>query len=65
MSNSAFADLPANAFPVTIEYYREGTDELVETQVIEGPGVLRVKGIDERGFRVDVKVIYANGEVHG
>lgn len=59
--DSAFVDLAEDAYPIIIEYFVQGTDELVETDVIEGPGAYRVKGIDERGFRVDVHISYANG----
>lgn len=56
---TAFHDLPAKAFPITIEYRDAETDELLLTDTITGPGAYFVKGFQPR--RVSVTLIDGTG----
>ena len=52
----AFRDLPAGCFPFTVEYYETGTDRLLHTTEVTGPGSMRVPGKKELGVD-DVHVV--------
>jgi hypothetical protein len=59
-----FHDLPAAAFPFTVELLDAETREVVWTAVVDGPGTLRVPGPDELGPRLKAaRVTYADGTV--
>lgn len=55
----AFADLPRNAFPLTITYINANTNEAMESVTVEGPGALNVPA---RGVPTDVRIEFGNGE---
>lgn len=55
----AFADLPRDAFPLTITYINAETNETMETVTVEGPGALNVPA---RGVPTDVYIEFGNGE---
>jgi len=42
-------DLPTSEFPFTIEYVNHGTGEVIHTETVRGPGVLRVMSLEELG----------------
>jgi hypothetical protein len=59
----ASIDLPASAYPVTVEFHKAPPDESpgpVETLVIESPGVTPVPAL---GWPTWVRVRYADGRV--
>jgi hypothetical protein len=58
---TAFHDLPAEAFPMTIEFWDDDTGELLESMRIEGPGTAEVRSWAPR--RVRVRAMFANGRV--
>lgn len=60
---TAFTDLPANAFPVTLEYLnRHGI--VIRTEHIEGPGVMEVPPLATLYGPIGVRISYANGKKH-
>ena len=60
----AFRDLPAEAFPFTVELLKADTRTVVWTATVDGPGALRVPGPDETGpGRKIVRVTFADGTV--
>lgn len=61
----AFADVPAEDFPMRIEFYRTDTKEVIRSIQIDGPGALQVPGLGgpDKGFWVGVRVTTATGEI--
>jgi hypothetical protein len=62
----AFVDLPAEAFPFTVELFQQGGppgQEPLFRQVVDAPGALRVPGYAQLGIKVDVKITWADGTV--
>lgn len=60
---TAFHDLPAAAFPVTIEYFN-AKRVLLRTMHIEGPGVMYVPPLSNLFGPVGVRIAFANGRSH-
>jgi hypothetical protein len=62
----AFKDLPAAAFPFTIELLNADTREVVWTVTVDGPGVITVPGRDVTGpGRKIARITYPDGTVEG
>ena len=59
---TAFHDLPASAFPVTIEYVQHTTGKVIRTEVIEGPGALQVPGLAALFGPIGVRMTWASGQ---
>lgn len=60
----AFRDLPAEAFPFTIELLNAGTREVVWSATVDGPAAVRVPGQDETGpGRKIARITFADGTV--
>jgi hypothetical protein len=61
----AFRDLPAEAFPFTVELLDAGTREVVWGPVtVGGPGALKVPGQDKTGpGRKIARITWADGTV--
>jgi hypothetical protein len=58
------ADLPASAFPLTVEVLDAETREVVWSATADGPGAMRIPGPDELGPRPKAaRVTYADGTV--
>ena len=65
MKRVAFHDLPAQAFPMDVEFYRADTGEVVCHFTIDGPGVLEVPPLArELGTRVNVRVRSGDGHTY-
>jgi hypothetical protein len=62
----AFHDLPADAFPVTLDLLDAASREVRWTLVLDGPGALRVPSRDEinGGLPVTARVTFADGTVN-
>jgi hypothetical protein len=60
----AFSDLPAGAFPFTVELLRADTREVVWKATVDGPGAVIVPGPDVTGpGRKIARVTFADGTV--
>lgn len=60
--NVAFGDLPADAFPFTIEFFRHDTGEVVHTIHVPGPGAIAVPALAaDVGVKIDVRIISPQG----
>lgn len=58
MDYFAYADLPADAFPFTVEFLRTDTGEVVHTIRVEGPGALAVPALRHKyGVTIDVRIV--------
>ena len=55
---TAFHDLPADAFPFTIEFFRADTKEVVHTIRVEGPGMVEVPPLSKMhgGVEIDTRI---------
>ncbi len=58
----AFADVPADAFPVSIEFI-DRSGKVVWSDVILGPGALPIPALAKDHGPVGVRMIFASGEV--
>jgi hypothetical protein len=58
-----FRDLPAECFPFTVEYHSKTTGELLQRDVISGPGMLRVPALGRLGHQVAVTVRWGDGAI--
>lgn len=63
MPESAFFDLPPDAFPVTIRFYTVANDELVHTLRLDAPGALYVPPLAQTFGLVYADVHFADGAV--
>lgn len=55
---SAFRDLPAEAFPFRVEFYREDSGEVVHRIDVTGPGAVEVPPLGrELGVRIGARVV--------
>jgi hypothetical protein len=66
---SAFADLPADAFPLTMIFFDETDRRPLHAITVEGPGATRIPGkkfFEDLGAKgsIGVQIKYGNGEVH-
>jgi hypothetical protein len=62
VSDLPFYDLPAHAFPFTIEYIDDDTGEVLERVDVEGPGVTYIPSFP--GRFVAVRIVGAGGWDH-
>lgn len=60
---AAFADLPAEAYPFTLEFFKKDTKEVVHTIEVTGPGTVDVPGLSTVHGPIGVRVTFADGEV--
>lgn len=61
---AVFRDLPADAFPFTMEILDADTREVVWAVTVDGPGAIRVPGLDETGpGRKIARITWADGSV--
>lgn len=58
-----FRDLPADAFPFTIELYDVDTREVYETIEVAGPGATRINPKPAHVRLAGSRIRFANGEV--
>lgn len=58
MTATAFHDLPADEFPLTIEFIAEDTRDVLHTIEVAGPGAVQVPAFHPR--RVSVRVTLSN-----
>lgn len=61
MDNVAFGDLPAEAFPFTIEFLRHDTREVVHSILVDGPGVIAVPALAGKHGPIDVRLVTPQG----
>lgn len=64
--NVEFQHLPRRRFPFDVFAYPEESTEdvdLVWSRHVDGPGPMRIPGVDETGRRVRIVVRYADGTV--
>ena len=60
----AFADLPADCFPFTVELLDHATRDVLWSQTGDGPGAMRVPSAAELGAeRVAARVTFADGTI--
>lgn len=60
---TAFHDLPADAFPLTLEFLnRHGV--LIRTERVDGPGVSEIPGLAPLYGPIAVRLTFANGTTH-
>lgn len=62
-TKSVFADLPASAFPFTIEFLRTDTGEVLWSTVATGPGGSHIPKLGSPDYRLMCRMTFANGEV--
>jgi hypothetical protein len=63
-SGTAFADLPADCFPFTVELLDHATRDVLWSQAVGAPGAVRVPPAAELGAeRVAARVTFADGTV--
>lgn len=58
---TAFSDLPASAFPFTVEFHKRppaGSSDPVHVITVTGPGVVEIPAL---GWPTWVRIRYANG----
>jgi len=61
---TAFHDLPAEAFPFTVEFFRVSDRVVMHTVIVHDAGLLRVPSNAELGGEpVGVRTTYADGTV--
>jgi hypothetical protein len=61
---AAFADLPEEMFPFTVELLSAATREVVWAATVDGPGALLVPGPDQTGpGRKAVRITFPDGTV--
>lgn len=58
----AFRNLPADAFPFTMEAYDCDTLKVLYSYRVEGPGVMKIPPKPENVARVGIRMAFANGE---
>lgn len=46
---TAFVDVPADAFPFVVEFFRESDGEIVYTITVEGPGAIHIPPMAQYG----------------
>lgn len=64
MTQSAFHDLPAAAFPLTMVAWRTDNYEIVWREIVRVPGAVHVPALAERhGVPIGVAIFMANGQV--
>ena len=61
MTPYAYRDLPAAAFPFTVEFISQRTGKVVHAFTAAGPGVITVPALRDEHGPVDVRVTYADG----
>lgn len=62
---SAFADLPADAYPMIFEFTDWKTGEVWHTITVDGPGAVHIPACKDYGIEhTDVTIRLGNGEVH-
>lgn len=59
--NVAFGDLPADAFPFTIQFLRHDTREVVHSIYVDGPGAIAVPALKDKYGPIDVRMITPQG----
>lgn len=60
---SAFHDLPAGAFPFSIEFVN-ALGVVVHSITVSGPGAVEIPGLRQRYGAVSVRLRFADGTVH-
>lgn len=60
---TAFADLPASAYPVTLQYLNRH-HIVIREETIEGPGVMEVPPLSGFYGPIGIKMSFANGAEH-
>lgn len=61
MDDFAFRDLPADAFPFTVEFIARNTGEVVHSIHVDGPGALVVPALAGKHGPIDVRVVSPQG----
>jgi len=59
----AARDLPASAFPFTIEFIAQRTGNVVHSITVSGPGAAAIPALKADHGLVDVRITYADGVV--
>ena len=63
-SRVAFRELPANAFPFTVEFFKVSDGDVIHTIVVNGPGMMQIPAIaKEIGEPVGTRTIFPDGQV--
>lgn len=61
--STAFRDLPADAYPFTVEYLN-AKGVVVRTEYVEGPGMMEVPPLHNLFGPISVRITFANGDTH-
>ncbi len=63
MTSTFFHDLPAAAFPFTVEFIRVSDGKVVLEINVTGPGAVPIPGLSEEHGPVRARITYADGRV--
>lgn len=65
MKSPPYFELPPEAFPITLRFYRTDTDELVHEMTVPGPGPIHIPAVARKvGQSVRVEAHWDDGTIH-